>query len=83
MSAIVDQQRQAFQADSSNAQAFAALEAHFFMAGNWQKLVAVYEHRLTAPALSTDHATMIPILFRLPQIVEERCLDNDRAIEIY
>ncbi|HIG72911.1 MAG TPA: tetratricopeptide repeat protein [Myxococcales bacterium] len=83
MSARVDQQQQAFQADSSNAQAFAALEEHFFMAGNWQKLVALYEHRLTAPALSTDHASMIPILFRLAQIVEERCLDHDRAIEIY
>ena len=83
VSAIIDQHKQAFQADPSNLQAFTSLEEHFFMSGIWEKLAALYEQRLGAPELANDAGKAIPVLFRLAQVFEERCLKPDRAIETY
>lgn len=83
MSSILDQHNNTFASDPSNQVAFAALEEHFFMAGNWEKLIATYERRLTAPEFSSSPLTAVPLSFRIAQVCEERLLDLDRAIESY
>ena len=44
MSEILEKHKQSFESDPSNMQAFDALEEHLFMAGQWNKLVELYEH---------------------------------------
>ncbi|MBW1884286.1 MAG: tetratricopeptide repeat protein [Deltaproteobacteria bacterium] len=83
MSTVLDQHKQSFESDPSNKPAFDALEEHYFMAGQWDQLVAVYDRRLAAPEFSSEPTLSVPILFRLAQVYEERCLDTDLAIENY
>jgi len=83
VSTVLDQHKQSFESDPSNKPAFDALEEHYFMAGQWDQLVAVYDRRLAAPEFSSEPTLSVPILFRLAQVYEERCLDTDLAIENY
>ena len=81
--ANADESKATFENDPSNQRAFEHLEAHYFQAGRWNDLATLYEHRLSAPEFSQDGQRAIPILFRLAQLCEERCLTVDRAIENY
>ena len=83
MSAILEQHKSSFAADPSNRQAFEALEEHLFMSGMWNELVSLYNRRLEAPEFASEPANSIPILFRLAQVLEERALAVDRALETY
>ncbi len=83
MTGNAEESKAIFENDPSNAQAFATLEEHYFMAGRWNDLATLYERRLTAPEFQEDKSRAVPILFRLAQLCEERCLAIDRAIENY
>ena len=72
----------AFAADPGDQQAFRALEEAYFVAGDWDKLVALYEQRLRDPQLE-DPRVRAPLHFRLGQILEERRLDVDLAVRQY
>lgn len=78
-----DEFKAIFEQDPSNAPAFGALEEQYFIAGRWNDLATLYERRLTAPEFEAEPTRAIPILFRLAQLCEERCLALDRAIENY
>jgi tetratricopeptide (TPR) repeat protein len=83
VTANADEYKSVFEQDPSNIQAFSALEEHYFMAGRWNDLATLYERRLTAPEFEADAQRSVPILFRLAQLCEERCLAIDLAIENY
>ena len=72
-----------FQEDAGDARSFALLEEHHFLQGEWAELVKLYERRLGAPDLSADTAASARMNFRLGQVLEERCLQVDRAVERY
>jgi len=75
----LERQQQQFEADPSNVPAFEALEEHHFLGGEWDALVALYEQRLTAPDLETRPAVQARLLFRLAQVLEERCERSNDA----
>lgn len=77
--------RARFESDPSDAVAFEALEEAYFVAGRWPELVAHYEHRLTAPELSAERngRARARLILRLAQVLEERCLQPDLALERY
>ena len=54
MTSILDRHRERFQATPGDNQAFESLEEHYFLAGDWNEVIALYEHRLTAPALAVN-----------------------------
>ena len=61
-----------FESDPSLAAAFEALEEHYFVGGQWDDLVALYERRLGSPDLDPEkkpkqHAK---VAFRLAQVLE-------------
>jgi len=72
-----------FAADPTDARAFEALEEHYFLQGDWPELVRLYERRLEAPDLRANPETAARLCFRLGQVLEERCLQTDRAAEFY
>ncbi len=82
MTANLDRHVAAMAADPGDPTAFATLEEAYFLAGDWDKLVALYRQRLSDPNLEAP-AERAPIHYRLGQILEERCLDIDLAIEQY
>ena len=71
----------ALAADPADARAFAALEEGYFLAADWEKLVALYRQRLEEPQLTGEDRASVH--YRLGQILEERCLDIDLAIREY
>ena len=77
--------RSRFESDPSTAAAFEALEEHHFVNGEWNDLVTLYERRLGAPDLNPEKnpKQRARIAFRLAQVLEERCLQVDRAAETY
>ncbi len=83
MTSNADEYKSVFEQDPSNIQAFSALEERYFMAGRWNDMATLYERRLDAPEFEEDPQSSIPLLFRLAQLCEERCLAVDRAIENY
>jgi tetratricopeptide (TPR) repeat protein len=77
--------RERFEADPSDPVAFEALEEAHFLRGDWNELVLLYERRLAAPDLDPiahPHARA-RLALRLGQVLEERCLELDRAVERY
>ncbi len=72
-----------FEADPGDTSAFQALEEYYFQRGEWHELVLLYERRLEAPEVAEDAQRNATLLLRLGQVLEERCLETDRAIECY
>jgi tetratricopeptide (TPR) repeat protein len=83
VSTIVEQHQAALASDPENTRAFEALQEHLFLEGEWESLVSVYEQRLRAPSLQDDVAGRTSLLFRMAQVLDERCGDVDRAAGIY
>ncbi len=83
MTSILDRHRERFQATPGDNQAFEALEEHYFLAGNWSEVIALYEHRLTAPALGVNRKELAQVRFRMGQVYQERLGDSERAIECF
>ena len=83
MASSLDRHRERFEADSGDSVAFAALEEHHFLRGEWHELVGLYWKRLTAPALVDQKRERARLLFRLGQVLEERCLEPDHALACY
>ncbi len=83
MTAILDQHRETLASDPENTKAFEALQEHLFLDGQWDELVSLYRQRLEAPSLQEEPRRRAPILFRLGQILEERCSEIDQAAAIY
>ncbi|MEE9608216.1 MAG: tetratricopeptide repeat protein, partial [Myxococcota bacterium] len=83
MSSVLDLHRERFRADPSDSQAFAALEEHHFLAGDWDQLSALYRHRLTATELRENPPARAKLLVRLGQVWAERCDQAERAIACY
>jgi tetratricopeptide (TPR) repeat protein len=79
----LDRHRERFDADPGDGVAFAALEEHHFLRGEWHELVALYWKRLSAPALAEHARERGRLLFRLGQVLEERCLEPDHALACY
>jgi len=74
-----------FESDPSLAAAFEALEEHHFVGGEWNDLVTLYERRLGSADLDPEKKPKqrAKVAFRLAQVLEERCLEVDRAAEVY
>jgi lipopolysaccharide biosynthesis regulator YciM len=77
--------RNRFESDPSIAAAFEALEEHHFVNGEWNELVTLYQRRLGSPDLDPEKhpKQRARVAFRLAQVLEERCLQVDRAVEAY
>jgi tetratricopeptide (TPR) repeat protein len=69
-------------ANPGDEQAFNALEEGYFLAGQWDQLVELYQTRLAGPGLD-DPKLKAPLHFRLGQVLEERCLHIDLAAQHY
>ncbi len=82
MSANLDRHKAALDQDPDDVLAFEALEEHYFMAGDWESLIPVYQQRLHALSFKKDPKSSVPLIFRLAQVLEDRCLDPDRAIPL-
>jgi len=76
---MLERLRERFLADPGDARAFSELEEHWFVAGSWDDLLWLYQHRLTAPALAKDPRQRAGLLFRLGQILADRRGDPDAA----
>lgn len=83
MALSFDRQLQEFISNPDNANAFEALEEQLFIGGHWDDLVEVYRTRLQAPSIASDAAMQAKLLFRLAQILEERCQDLEQAERTY
>jgi hypothetical protein len=83
VSSVLDRQRERFQANPGDRRAFEALEEALFVSGDWDGLVAHYDHRLTAPELAEAPAERALLLLRLGQVWEERRQDPGRAAECF
>jgi len=79
----LQQVERAFAENPDDARAFETLEERWFLSGSWHALVSLYRARLAAPSLSGDPQAAAAILLRLAQVLEERCLDIDGALEAY
>lgn len=83
MSSNVDHHRQALAADPDDRRAFEALQEHHFLEGEWPDLIELYRTRLSAPALADDPAARAQLMFRMAQVLEERCDRIAEAEETY
>jgi tetratricopeptide (TPR) repeat protein len=83
VSSILERHRERFLADPGNRRAFEALEESHFVSGEWDALVSLYEHRLSAPDLAGAPRERARLLFRLGQIWGDRRGDLDHAAECY
>ncbi|MEE8580515.1 MAG: tetratricopeptide repeat protein [Myxococcota bacterium] len=83
MNSVLEAHRQAFDADPENTRGFEAVEEHCFLEGAWDHLVRAYQHRLEAPSLQEPSKPRAQVLFRLAQVLEERCLNVDQAVQHY
>ncbi len=83
MTRALERHREQFHSDPARSLSFEALEEHHFLAGEWEDLAALYERRLEAPALRARSGERARLLFRLAQILEERCGDAARALDRY
>src|SRR3990172_5772235 len=79
----LERHREQFHADPARSLSFEALEEHHFLASEWEELALLYARRLEAPALRQRGAERVRLLFRLGQILEERCGDPARALQRY
>jgi tetratricopeptide (TPR) repeat protein len=69
--------------DPDRTLSFEALEEQHFLAGQWQDLARLYARRLAAPALHGSSRERVRLLFRLGQVLEERCDKPEQALERY
>ena len=85
MDANLQRLKSQFESDPSVAAAFEALEEHHFVNGEWNDLVTLYERRLGSRDLDAEKSPQkrARVTFRLAQVLEERCLQADRAAEAY
>ncbi len=83
MSTLLDRHRQALAQDPEDRRAFEALQEHLFLEGSWDEFVTIVRRRLEAPSLQQDSAARTPLLFRLGQVLQDRCNRLDEAAEIY
>ncbi|HET6304177.1 MAG TPA: hypothetical protein VFG80_05290 [Myxococcota bacterium] len=83
MTRALERHREQFHADPARSLSFEALEEHHFLASEWEELALLYARRLEAPALRQRGAERVRLLFRLGQILEERCGDPARALQRY
>lgn len=83
MNPALERHREQFEADPTRVPAFEALEEHYFVDGDWDALVALYDARLGAPDLQAKPAVRARLLFRLGQVLEERCGRPDDALARY
>jgi golgin subfamily B member 1 len=72
-----------FETDPGDQRSFEKLEEHHFLHGEWPELVRLYERRLEAADLQADAEAAARLCFRLGQVLEERCLQGDKAIAWY
>jgi tetratricopeptide (TPR) repeat protein len=77
----LDRHIAALAANPGDVRAFTALEEAYFLGGQWDALAALYRQRLALPDLPVE--IRAPLHFRLGQVLEERCLEIDLAIEQY
>jgi tetratricopeptide (TPR) repeat protein len=80
---MLERLRERFLADPGDLRAFTALEEQWFVAGRWDDLVWLYQHRLGAPDLAKDAKQRAGVLFRLGQIHAERRGDADAAARCF
>jgi tetratricopeptide (TPR) repeat protein len=80
---MLERLRERFLADPGDSRAFTALEEQWFVAGKWDELVWLYEHRLGASELAKDAKQRAGVLFRLGQIWAERRGDSDAAARCF
>ena len=83
MNPALERHREQFEADPTGAQAFEALEEHYFLEGAWQELAALYRRRLGAADLDAKPAVRGRLLQRLGQVLEERLARADEALACY
>ena len=83
MATGLDAQQKIFASNPDDRRVFEGLEEHFFFEGAWDALVQLYRDRIAAPSVEADESLRGPVLFRLGQILEERVLDAEAAIEVY
>jgi tetratricopeptide (TPR) repeat protein len=79
----LEQHREALAADPENVQAFEALQERHFLEGQWDALAWTYRRRLDAPSLGQDVPARVAMLFRLGQVLDERCDQVDEAVQVY
>lgn len=79
----MDRHRQALAANPDDVRAFDALQEHYFLEGSWEELVSLYRARLESPALADDPPKRARLLFRLGQVLEERCDRMAEAEQVY
>jgi len=83
VSTLLDRHRQALAENPEDRRAFEALQEHFFLEGAWDEFVSIVRQRLAAPSLQQDPSLRVPLLFRLGQVLQDRCDRLDEAAEIY
>ena len=83
MTSLLDRQRERFLADPDDEHAFQALEEELFLAGEWDRVMEVYERRLEAASIADQPREVAAIHCRRGQVYQDRRNDPDRAIECY
>ncbi len=83
MTEALERQRERFEADPTQTSSFAALEEAYFFEGDWPALVALYRLRLSARDLAERPDARGRLLYRLAQVLEERCQDREQALATY
>jgi len=83
VSVILEQHKKALSADPEDERAFEALEEHYFISGSWNELAALYRTRLRAPSFDRNPESAAQLIYRLAQVLEERCVEIDKAVECY
>ncbi len=81
VSAMLARHRERFRANPDDRSAFEALEESLFVGAEWENLISLYQHRLTAPSLEGAPGERARLLFRVGQICQEHTEDTDRAVE--
>jgi len=83
VSAPPDRLTRDFHANPDDERLFEALEERLFLGAHWDALVEAYRRRLESPSLAGDASRRAPLLFRLAQILEERCDEIEEARQLY
>ncbi|MFQ5415735.1 MAG: tetratricopeptide repeat protein, partial [Myxococcota bacterium] len=83
MTSILERHRERFQTTPGDTQAFESLEEHLFLAGDWDAVIALYEHRMTAAAVTAVPSELSQVRFRMAQVIHDQLGDENRAIACY
>jgi tetratricopeptide (TPR) repeat protein len=79
----LERHREQFEADPTRTTSFEALEEHYFLEGAWPDLVGLYRRRLEAADVQKKANLRSRLLFRLGQVLDERCQDTGEALLCY